>query len=96
MAFLQMQALGLNYARQGVVTSFLASMCLFGVVLVVLFRAGHLIVSCFMTTQGYMLDLLGDMSFTVSSSQLSGVCVTKQTVCMICMLHISLFAHMAV
>ena len=66
-----MQDLDVNYARQeGII--FLACMCLFCVVLLVLFRAGHLIVSWFMTAQGYMLDLLGDVTSTVSSCQLSG------------------------
>ena len=75
-----MWGLGVNYARQGGIT-FLACMCLFCVVLVVLFRARHLIVSWFMTAQGYMLDLLGDVTSSVSSCQLSGVCVTWQSVC---------------
>ena len=65
--FLQMHVLGVNNARQGGVTLFLASMCLFCVILVVLFRTGHLIVSWFMTAQGYMLDLLADVTSTVSS-----------------------------
>ena len=37
-----------------------------------LFRTGFLIVSCSITTQGYMLDLLWDVTSTVSSHQLSG------------------------
>ena len=49
----------------------LASMCLFYVVLVVLFRTEYLIVSWLMTEQGYMWDLLGDVTSIVSSCQLS-------------------------
>ena len=50
------------------------------VFLVVLFRAKHLIVSWFMTAHRYMLDLLGDVTSTVSSCQLSGD-VCYPTIC---------------
>ena len=43
--------------------------------LVLLSRAGHLTVSWFMTTHRYMLDLLGDVTSTVSSCQLFRGCV---------------------
>ena len=51
---------------------FLVCMCLFCVVLVVLFGAGHLIESWSLIAQGCMLDLLGDVTSNVSSCQLSG------------------------
>ena len=74
----------------------LVCMCLFCVVLVVLFRARHLMVSWFMTAQGYMLALLDDVTSIVSSCQLSvGVCYP-----VICMhdLHVSYgpIGHMTV
>ena len=60
---------------------FLVCMCLFCVVLVVLlFRIRHLILSWYMTAQGYMLDLLGDVPSTDSSCQLSG-CVCYLMIC---------------
>ena len=43
--------------------------------LVLLFRAEHLIVSWLMTAHRYMLDLLGDVTSTVSSCQLFRGCV---------------------
>ena len=58
----------------------LVCMCLFCVVLVVLFGAGDLIGSWFLIAQGYVMDLLGDVTSTVSSCQLSG-CVCYLTIC---------------
>ena len=46
--------------------------CIHVFVCVLLFRAGHLIVSWLMTAHRYMLDLLGNVTSTVSSCQLSG------------------------
>ena len=50
--------------------------------LVLLFRAGNLIVSWLRTAHQYMLDLLGDVTPTVSSCPtFQGVCVTQKSVC---------------
>ena len=49
--------------------------------LVVLFWARYLIGSWSLIAQGYMLDLLGDVTSTLSSCQLSGKCVTWWSVC---------------
>ena len=43
--------------------------------LLLLFEAGHLIVSWLMTAHRYMLVLLGDVTSTVSSCQLFRECV---------------------
>ena len=72
--------LGVNWARQGGITFF--GMHVFVLCcLVLLFRAGHLIVSWFMTAHRYMLDLLGDITSNVSFCQLSGG-VCYPTICM--------------
>ena len=47
----------------------------FCVVLCLLFRAGHLTVSWLRSAYRYMLDLLGDVTSTVSSCQLFRGCV---------------------
>ena len=51
------------------------------IVLVVLFGAGHLIGSWSLIAQECMLDLLGDVTSTVNSCQLSG-CVCYLTICL--------------
>ena len=67
-----MQALGVKYARQGGVTLF------FGKYVFILCCLGSAVYSwalncvMFMTAQGHMLDLLDDMTSTVSFCQLSG------------------------
>ena len=69
-----MQDLGVSYARLGGITFF--SMHVFVLCcLVLLFRAGHLTVSWLRSAHRYMLDLLGDVTSTVSSCQLFRGCV---------------------
>ena len=69
-----MQNLGVIYARLGGIILF--GMHVFVLwCLVLLSRAGHLTVSWLMTVHRYMLDLLGDMTSTVSSCQLFRGCV---------------------
>ena len=57
--------------------------------LVLLPRAGHLTVSWLMTAHRYMLELLGDVTSTVSSCQLFRGCVLPNNLCayilMLCM-----------
>ena len=61
-------------------------------VLVVLFGAGYLIGSWFLTAQSYMLDWLGDVTSTVSFCQLSGGVFTQQIhLCIICMFCVGLY-----
>ena len=52
-------------------------MYLFCVVLEVLFGARYLIVSWFITEQGYMLDVLGDVTSLLVPVNLQGVSVTQ-------------------
>ena len=51
-------------------------MCLYYVSWWCCLGTGHLSGSWSLTAQGYMLDWLGDVTSTVSFSQLLGVCVT--------------------
>ena len=55
---------------------------------VVVFGTGHLNGSWSLTAQGYMLGWLGDVTFTVSSVNFQGVCVTQwiyMQICILCM-----------
>ena len=83
--------LGVSYARWEGIT-FLVCMCLFCVVLVVLFGAGHLTGSWSLIAQGYKLDLLCDVTSIVSSCQLSGcLCYPMIHLLKMFMLHVALW-----